>query len=70
MSSHLSTPGQWSKVNLVGLDDFLQGVFSDSNSFVAKIVPGLFMLFNRKKGVNAGVRAYGNEVVIVQQWGE
>ena len=68
--SHLSTPGQWSKVHLVGIDDYLKGVFGESNSFVAKICPGLYMLFNRKKGINAGVKAYGDEVVIVQQWGE
>ncbi len=67
---HLNTPWQWGKVQLVGVDDFLKGVYGEGNSFVAQITTGLFMLFNRKKGVNAGVRAYANEVVIVQQWGE
>lgn len=55
----------------MGIDDYLSDVFdTDNNAVVTKLNGGLFMVFNRKKGVNAGVKAYPNEVVIVQQWGE
>ncbi|KAL7547050.1 hypothetical protein ACHAWF_010369 [Thalassiosira exigua] len=67
---HFDTPGQWWKGKLVGVDDYLKHVFDETQHRVVVKVGSLFVLFNRKKGVNSGVKAYGDEVVIVQQWGE
>lgn len=63
------TPGQWWKGKLVGIDDYLNDIFDENEHRVVARTPGLFTMFNRAKGVNAGVKAYPNQVVIVNQWG-
>ncbi|KAL7541977.1 LOW QUALITY PROTEIN: hypothetical protein ACHAXR_011398 [Thalassiosira sp. AJA248-18] len=70
VESH-DTPGQWWAGNLVGVDDYLNGIFDEGqHSLVLHTKGGLYVMFNRAKGVNSGVKAYKDEVVIVQQWGE
>ena len=71
LSENFDTPGQWAIIKLAGIADYLDGVFDeDEYRVVTKMRYGLYMMFNRKKGVINGVRAYGDKVVIVQQWGE
>eukprot|EP00547_Thalassionema_nitzschioides_P008755 CAMPEP_0194227362 /NCGR_PEP_ID=MMETSP0156-20130528/42821_1 /TAXON_ID=33649 /ORGANISM="Thalassionema nitzschioides, Strain L26-B" /LENGTH=994 /DNA_ID=CAMNT_0038959841 /DNA_START=157 /DNA_END=3137 /DNA_ORIENTATION=- len=64
----LRTAGQWWKGKLVGIDDYLNGIFDENEHRVIVRTPGLYTMFNRAKGVNAGVKAYRNQVVVVQQW--
>ena len=69
--SHFDAPGQWWNGDLVGLDDYLTGNFDPADhGLLLRTKGGLYTMFNRMKGVNAGVKAYRDEVVIVQQWGE
>ena len=62
------TPGQWWKGKLVGIDDYLNDIFDENEHRVVARTPGLFTMFNRAKGVNTGVKAYPNQIVVVQQW--
>eukprot|EP00547_Thalassionema_nitzschioides_P013359 CAMPEP_0194260402 /NCGR_PEP_ID=MMETSP0158-20130606/45493_1 /TAXON_ID=33649 /ORGANISM="Thalassionema nitzschioides, Strain L26-B" /LENGTH=1009 /DNA_ID=CAMNT_0039000491 /DNA_START=103 /DNA_END=3129 /DNA_ORIENTATION=- len=64
----LRTAGQWWKGKLVGIDDYLNGIFDENEHRVIVRTPGLYTMFNRAKGVNAGVKAYRNQVVVVEQW--
>ena len=69
--THFDTPGQWWKGKLVGIDVYLNDVFDENqHQVVMRISMGLYMMFNRKKGMNSGVKAYGDQVVVVQQWGK
>lgn len=69
--SHFDTQGQWWSGDLVGIDDYLTGVFDEEgHSLILHTKGGLYAMFNRRKGINAGVMAYRDEVVIVQQWSE
>ncbi|KAL7545370.1 hypothetical protein ACHAWF_009704 [Thalassiosira exigua] len=71
VDAEFDTPGQWWKETLVGIDDYLKNVYDETqHRVVLKLSSSLYAMFNRKKGVNSGVMAYGNEVVIIQQWGE
>ena len=65
--NHFDTPGQWWKGKLVGIDDYLNEIFDENEHRVIARTPGLFTMFNRAKGVNAGVKGYHNQVVVVQQ---
>ena len=55
---------------MVGIDDYLNGNFDETqHRVVLRIGWHLYMMFNRKKGTNNGVKAYGDKVVLVQQYG-
>ena len=66
----LSKPGQFWKGNMVGIDDYLNGIFDESqHRVVLRIGWHLYVMFNRKKGINDGVKEYGDTVVLVEQVG-
>eukprot|EP00548_Thalassiothrix_antarctica_P009548 CAMPEP_0194158756 /NCGR_PEP_ID=MMETSP0152-20130528/77447_1 /TAXON_ID=1049557 /ORGANISM="Thalassiothrix antarctica, Strain L6-D1" /LENGTH=1354 /DNA_ID=CAMNT_0038868245 /DNA_START=102 /DNA_END=4166 /DNA_ORIENTATION=+ len=69
--SFFSTPGELWIGKLVGIDDYLYGIFDENqHRVVTKIGESLYMMYNRKKGVNNDVKEYDDTVVIIQQWEE
>ena len=64
----MDKPGEFWRGKLVGIDDYLNDKFDEKeHKVILRIGPVLFMMFNRKKGVNDGVQSYGDKVVIVKQ---
>ena len=68
--SIFSNPGQFWKGNLVGIDDYFHGFFDENQHHVVTRIGNVFMMFNRKKGVNSDVKAYKDTIVLVEQSGE
>lgn len=66
------TPGNWDGL-LVGVDDYNKGNFDSSiHSSIVKVDNpsspiDLYVMYNRKKGVNAGVPGYGDYVTVISQ---
>jgi len=70
------TPTSGSKnLKMLSIDDYLNGKANSNDQYtIAKVDGGstqqLYVMYNRKEGVNREVQAHGDEVTIVQQKGD
>ena len=60
------------ELELVGVDDAVHSLISNNQKVVVKIKghgnsDHLFIMFNRKKGINEGVAGYGDKLLITKQ---
>jgi len=61
------------ELNLIGIDDYVNGVSTKAHTTVVKIFGGiedLYFMYNRRKGINSGTVKFGNTVNIVAQIGK